>query len=143
MVIKQKKAWIRVVEAISAVLLITGVLLVVLNQREIEDKNPIFMKDLQISILREIQTTSALREQVFYQTYPSPGGEDLGSLINATIKKRLMSEISCGGKICEINDACIPNTEIQKDVYVESAFFSVDSISYKPRKLNLFCWIEE
>ncbi|GAJ11607.1 unnamed protein product, partial [marine sediment metagenome] len=62
---KNKRGWIRIVEAFVAILLVTGVLLVIINKQYI-GKDDISAKvyDVELSILREIQSDTALRDSI-------------------------------------------------------------------------------
>ena len=62
---KNKRAWIKIVEAFVAILLVVSVLLIVLNEGYIE-KNDISLKvyEIELSILREIQSNNSLRADI-------------------------------------------------------------------------------
>lgn len=143
--LKQKKGWIRVIEAIASVLVIAGILLVVLNQQTIIDTEPRQMEELQTSILRELQTTPNLRNAVLEQNFFSVDTIDPGegSIITNVVDSRTPQRVQCETRICTLDSACEYSEEVEEDIYVETGFFS-GSIQegYSPRKVKLFCWSE-
>ena len=145
--IKNKRAWIRIVEAFVAILLIIGVLLIVLNKGYIGKKDiSAEVYNVEISILREIQLNDALRNDILNANPPVEWGdfksEDLGVLKNKIIS-RLPNYLDCEAKICEVEDICVISKDLEKDVYAQSVIITttLETPEYNPRQLKLFCWI--
>jgi len=146
--IKNKKGWIRIVEASIAILFITGVILVVINNNEVGSGDEISQKILneEVSILREIQLDSSLRGEVLgisSSLLPVESGEEN---FPQDVKDRIDSGtpiyLECVSKICSIEDECVLTVENDKSVYAESVLITAnpESSSYNPRKLKIFCW---
>ena len=63
--VKDKKGWIRIVEAFVAILLITGVILILLNKQEISERDiSLKVYQTEIAILREIELDDNLRADI-------------------------------------------------------------------------------
>ena len=141
---KNKKAWIRIVEAFVAILLIMGVLLIVMDKGYFkrEDISAEVYK-IELSILREIQLDNELREEIL-NTNPLPvewDDSDFPLEIKNKIISRLPTYLDCEAKICAINETCVLDEIFDKEVYAQSVSIIAGLIEYNPRQLKLFCWI--
>jgi hypothetical protein len=141
-----KKGWIEIVEAFVAVLLITGVILILLNKgyigrTDISEK----VYEAQLAILREIETNDTLRADILNAPEPLPvAWEDSGFPANVKnkITERTPNYLSCTGKICDMTQMCTLGEEESqgKDIYSQAVTITstLETLGY--RKLNLFCW---
>ena len=136
---KNKRGWIKVVEAFVSILLIVGVLIVLVNQRgfEKEDSGNIYIKEN--SALREIGLNKTLRNQIL-NLEPLPiEWEALPSDIKNKISN-IESYLECNARLCDTNDICEPGNYTNKDIYARSVFISSNTTKYSPRQLKIFCW---
>lgn len=131
---KNKKAWIKIVESFVAILLITGVVLVVIDRESVtkEDlSNQIYQSE--IRILNSVITDSGIKNKIYTNS-----AEDTLNSINQ-IKEQY---INCGVEICPINNEnCVSAGEIpeNRDLYVQSIILKQDNNS---KKLKLICWLK-
>jgi hypothetical protein len=143
-ILKNKKAWIKIIEAFVSILLIVGILLVFINSGIILE-DPLIAKthNLESSILREIQLNDSLRENLITAELPVNWSnfEDAGLLnIKSLIISKTPNYLNCQAKLCTINDICSSPSEISKNVYADSVIISATLQKYSPRQLKLFCW---
>ena len=142
-----KRGWIRVVEAFVAILLITGVLLVVINKGYIlkKDDSP-KIYDAQISILREIELNDQLRTDILnIDSSELPvkwGNPKFPSEVNNTIITRTPSYLECIANICNLQDICGMEKYVEKDVYAQAVVIAANLENYKPRQIKMFCWVK-
>jgi hypothetical protein len=135
---KNKKGWIEIVEAFTAVLLVAGVLLVILNKgslgkTDISDQ----VYTTQVSILREIETNSTFRTEILaISTLPA----GVPTNINQTIFKRTPNYLTCQGQICALNDKCILTNAPKKDIYAQAILITSTLQKTDYVQLKLFCW---
>ena len=148
--IKNKRGWIRIVEAFVGILLIAGVVLVVIEQDQTkrEDASSKAYMSM-ISILREIELNNSLRAEIINiqdSSLPVEWGE-----FNVTSPKtwaritgKTPDYLECVGKICATNDVCLlaQNQMLSEEIYAESAIISSTIQTYNPRLLKLFCWLK-
>ena len=141
---KNKRGWIKIVEAFASILLIAGALIVIINSLGLKiPDSSLLVYDSEYAILREIQLDNNLRSDILAATI-SIGGSDAPQDVKDKIEDRKPAYLECEAKLCKINDVCgssstIPN---DRDIFVQSAFFGANQADYAKRKLNLFCWIE-
>ncbi len=146
--IKNKHGWIKIVEAFTAILLVSGVLIVILGNIKTETQDTSSqVYDSEYSILRDTQLDSLLRNSILAVSDGSFPVEwenfDTGGLtgVKTNIESQIPSYLSCKAKLCKINDICsLSSAPTGENVYVESVMISANSNVYNPRKLNLFCW---
>jgi hypothetical protein len=139
--IKNKKGWIRIVEAFTMILILTGVFLIILNKNpSIDFSQEIYEKEKEI--LMDIQLNNSLRESVL-----SPDIENLPielSGFSADLKNKIddktPNDLECGAKICILDDECILSNSVEKDTYTQEVIITSTLSTYSPRKLKLFCW---
>jgi len=142
-IIKSKRGWIRLVEVFIAILLITGVLLVVANRNNSYSKNDLYaeISKKELAILRDIELNDALRTEILSVTPPVEWdnfGPELQNVKNRIIYLSPLT-LECKAKICLIEESCIMDDSYGKNVYAESVFISANLSTYSPRQLKLFC----
>jgi len=156
-IMKNKKGWIELIEAAISILLVTIAILVVMNKGSVGNSDiseGVYKTEL--SILREIETNSTLRNLVLSQSIlpvesinaDGTINSDFPSAIRIKIDARTPSYLKCIGKICRLcvtetcedgktASACNIGETKEIDVYSQSIMVSSDE---KSRKLSLFCW---
>ena len=145
-IIKSKKGWIRLVEVFIAILLLTGVLLIVVNRINPSDKNSLSIEisKKELAILRDIELNNSLRTDILGATIPVEWNNFGSELQN--VKNRIIfltpSNLECEAKICQINEACFTNGFSEKNIYTNAIFISSNLNTYSPRQLKLFCWVK-
>ena len=142
---KNRRGWIRIVEAFVAVLLITGVLLVIINEGYIGKKD-ISSKvyEIESSILREIQLNSSLRDEILEASGLPVNWDDsdFPEGVKDKINERTPEYLSCQAKICELESTCILDGNYEEDIYAESALITANLETFSPRQLKLFCFVD-
>lgn len=134
-----KKGWIRIAEAFTAILLVIGAAIIVVGggvQREdISEK----VYDIEIPVLREIQLNNTLRSEILVTS----GITEWDNFPSGT-KNKIIAEIpgwlECEGKICSPESLCLLEEEPEKSIYVQSVLITSTLDIFNPRKLKLFCW---
>ena len=134
----QKKGWIRIIEAMVAILFITGVLLIIVSNNNESQENAFSdeIRELELSILREIQLNSSLRQDILSQ---SSVPESVISKINS----RTPAYLECEAVVCLPEESCdlvLANDNRNKDIYAESVIISSTLETFNPKQLKLFCW---
>ena len=144
--LSKKKGWIRIVEAMVAILLIAGVVLIAISQSQNNEENiSVRILNSEIAILREIQLNNTLRQEIvavqnsslpveweeFNVSAPQTG---------AKIAEKTPGYLECQAKICATNDSCLLEDNTDKTVYAESVIITATIQTYNPRILKLFCW---
>ena len=141
---KNKRGWIRIVEAFVALLLIMGTVLIVINKGYI-GKSDISSRvyDAQLSILREIELNDELRKEIVVITLSSLpiGWSDFPNGVKNKIITRTPDYLKCEAKICELNKICSysPGVCAEKDIYAQAVAISATLEEYNPKQLKLFC----
>lgn len=141
----KKRAWIRIVEAFVAIMIIISVLLVTLGEGYI-DKIRMQRKiyESERAILKNIELNSSFRERILeLESLPvSWQSEDFPSEIKTKIENLKPGYLECEAKICSISDPCVQDSNPSKDVYAKAVVIAASSEKYAPRQLKIFCWEE-
>ncbi len=136
-----KKGWIQVVEAFVAILLITGVLLVLLNKRYIQSEDPSTkIYETEKGILKSIQIDDTSRSYVLNQSSLPVNWSDVPQSIKNKMQSQTPSYLKCEARICEINDECLSQLTSGQSIYAKSTLISAESSLYNPRQFKIFCW---
>lgn len=136
-----RRGWVRIVEAFVAILLITGVVLLVFNQQTThrEDPAPAIYQEEQDALFA-VQTNASLRAAILSVSPPlasiTPGFPDA---VNRTLQDNLPDYLVCIAQICSLESACLSPMMYDKSVYARSALISTDDTTFNPRQLKLFC----
>lgn len=138
----RKKGWIRIVEAFTAILLVTGVLLVVFgNDSKNEDVSSKRIFEQQQGILRHVELNNSLRDDVLsFDPQDLPKGiEDFPERLRNAIGAKTPGYLDCDAKICALGSECVSSSGSTGDVYSQKAVIGSSLGSYSPRELKLFC----
>jgi hypothetical protein len=147
--IKNKRGWIKIIEAFVAIMLITGVLLIVINREYIERRD-ISEKvyAVELSILREVQSNTTLRKSILEtetEDLPVKLNDGVFPLnVKNKIFNRLPNYLNCTARICEMSDFCmLDDISADKNIYAQSIAITLivgEEKEFDPRQLKLFCW---
>jgi len=138
--IKTKRGWIRILEATIAVLMISGILIVVYSRYNIRDTGPEdYIYSLQRQILRDISSRTDLRSYAL---------TDNTSILNDYVNEKIPTTFNYSLKICNFTSPPTPCkldatdfiVTMNTDIYVEEIVISADFETYSPKKVKLFVW---
>jgi hypothetical protein len=142
--IKSKRGWIRLVEVFIAILLLTGVLLIIANKSNTPDKDKLAIEIYQkeIAMLRNIELNYTLRTEILNAAPLPVEWEDFDSAIPNVWDKIVYltpQNLECKAKICLMNQICTTDGLSGGDIYAKSVIISANIDTYSPRELKLFC----
>jgi len=143
MKMRNKRGWIRVVEAFAAILILAGIILIVVGNQGIKKTdNSEQIRNSEISILREVQLNETFRTEILsvsgqiewsnFSTY--------APLTKSYIEGERPNYLYCSAKICDPGDFCLLNTNEEKNIYAESVTISSTLNNFNPKVLKMFCW---
>jgi len=136
--VMEKRGWVRIVEAVVAILIITGIALTIFGNgylRKSDESADIY--EIEKIILREIELDDSLRADILGATIEG----DVPQSISNKIDEKTPNYLDCASKICSIGDACILENE-EENIYAKSVIISSNLTTYNPRQLKIFCWKE-
>lgn len=133
---KNKRGWLRILEATMAIMLVSGVLLVMnsrgVNKVDISER----VYSLQREVLMDIALETMLRQYVL---------DDNQGALNEFADIKIPSAFSFRVRLCPLGDPCKLNvTDVRdtrgKDVYVQDIVIAGEYDEYDPKKVRLFVW---
>ena len=138
---KNKKGWIKVIEAFVAIVFLLGLLMVILTQYHFSDGGKSLIEENNHLILRGIETNVTLRNSAFSAGLPSYSNESGFPMgIKTYVDEKVLPGEACFLYICSLDDLCLLKGEVEIDVYsYETLIFSSSSL-YSPRKIKVFCY---
>jgi len=148
MIRKNKKGWMKLVEAFFGILLIISIMgLLIEAQYAKEQKTAEQIYEREKIVLREMQLNKTdLREKIMGVSVPVTTYEEgFPPEIEDHINQNMPTHIDCVAKICVINDPCtFPDIgeEVEREIYAKSATYFAD-LNSDSRQLKLFCWVKE
>lgn len=143
-----KRGFIKIVEAVVALLMIMGVILIVVDKgyfssSDISEK----VYEDQLNVLREIQSDNYYREIILginEEELPIESKDEVfpeGLILK--VNSRIPSYLSCDVKICKLEEVCEWSVYREGDVYAQAAAITTarleDESQYSPRQIKLFC----
>jgi len=138
-----KKAWIRIVEALVAILLITGFLILVLDSQTKGDKDisaKVYVTEN--AILREIQSNNTYRTYILGIEETVEFAE-FDSALKEHIISRVPEYLECSSKICDFDyDSACDIDSLEEEIYAKSVMIATDLDTYEPKLLKIFCWTQ-
>jgi len=138
--IKNKRGWMRILEAFIAITLIAGFLLFVVSNKASKADVGAEILALEEAILNDIQSNDAMRYNVLIEARDP---------LIVLIKPRIPAGFDYDINICLPADAC-GLADYHDNVYANSKIISVSSatgagefVESYPRKISLFIWKKE
>lgn len=128
-----KKAWVRIVEATIASLILIGFILVMMSRQQTKTTNigeDVYEK--QMSILDVIGKNENLRNKILTNDERS---------IKIEIEKRVPSSWNFTVNICNLDEVCSGDIPYDREVYSAEKVITSTSTKYDPKKLRFFVWI--
>lgn len=148
--IRGKRGWIKIVEVAVAVLILTGVVLVIIEKGYFSKGNTTpEIYSIEIAALREVQLNDNLRRDVL--EIPKTDlpvewklGDGSDNSVEDKIYEKIPGNFECIAKVCELNSTCFLDNpgDIEGDVYAKSVSISevIETGETNFRQLKLFCW---
>ncbi len=133
----QKRGWMRILEAVIAILILASVLIyfTVKNQVDTQNKQAVQrIIDLQANILQDIASNSTLRNATLQNDTVM-----LRNFIEFNLDRSLNFSIG----ICLINETIcppVPTITTRSDVFVDERIVSSTLDNYNPKLLRLYVW---
>jgi hypothetical protein len=132
--IKSKGAWLRILEAFVAVILIFSVLLFVFYKQEPQKSDEEITK-LQKNLLETISLDYSLRSQIL---------SDNVSGVETKIKEVAPGWINYSVRICSPEDICAADISAEilstRDIYSSETLIMSNLTYFKDKKLKIFFW---
>ncbi len=131
---KDIKAWLRIVEAFIAVLIVIGVVLAVLSKQSPGANISESVYEKQRNILNIIGKNNGLRAYVL-------AGNN--AEINNVIDDMVPASWNYATEICELDSICnSASTPNDKEVYTTEVVITSTLTQYSPKKLRFFVWMK-
>ncbi len=147
---KNKKGWIRVIEAFLAAMIILVVLILAINQQSAKQQSSssVIVYNAEVSILQNIEMNNSLRGEIIgigdsalplnsdNQSFPP----DLKNAIDSLVSE-YYPFLSCGAQICgiETDSECNYWKKSSGELYSQNSLITANITDYNPRKISLFC----
>lgn len=136
----RKKGWIRIMEAVTAILIMASVLIVVYTNNAPEADYSGYVYNLQIGILMDIAGDEFLRNETLKSTEVP---DNVSSSLEAFVRQKLPENFDFDLRVCNISSTtCVSEnaSKINSQVYVEDRIISSNLQKYDPKILRLFVW---
>jgi len=129
---KDIKAWLRIVEAFIAILIIIGIVLTILSKQSPGANISESVYEKQRNILNIISKNNGLRVYVL-------AGNNVE--INNVIDDMIPVSWNYATEICELDSICnSASTPNDKEVYTTEVVITSTLTQYSPKKLRFFVW---
>lgn len=129
---KGKRGWIRIFEAVISVLLISSVVILLVNRNVVRVDFSSSMYNLERGVLDSIADDSSARTAVILENEP---------YIRCLIEERLEQyDLGFNISICPPGEACYCDSPTDEQVYVNDMIISSNIEAYSPKRIVLCCW---
>jgi len=137
---KNRKGWVKILEAAVAIMLIFGFMLYLRAKVEkpaLADQ----MYEMTHRVLSEISANETLRNEILNETLVEKPLTNIS--LNASINKY---GFDYSFKVCKIADSCPPTLPAEskdKEIFADTIIMSANPGQiYSPKKLSLFVWMK-
>jgi len=129
---KDKKAWLKILEAVIAILIIIGAVVYIISSNAPSKDISSLAYEKEKYILNTIGKDSDLRSKII-------AGDNRD--VNSSIQNLIPLSWGFQTNICDIKDICeSANAPNDRDIYVSEVVITSDLNEYSPKKLRLFIW---
>jgi hypothetical protein len=133
MVIKNKRGWLKIFEAVIAIMLILGAVLLIYANQQTTNTNQRYIADWQVEILNRIAENETLRNATInLQEAP----------INHFIENNTPPNLNFTIKICNLTGPCGLDIYISEDVFSQERIISGLIDNYNPKRIRFFVWFK-
>lgn len=127
---RNKKGWLRIVEAFIAVMIVASVLIILAVRVPKQDRTE-SIHNIQRNILEQISLNDSLRGEILQNNKTNT---------ESYIKKNLPVYLNSTIRICEVNEICGMTSYVEKEIYGDEILITANLTSYQPKKLKFFVW---
>ena len=139
-IIKNKKGFLRIVEASIAIVLIIGVLFTFYIKDRVQEEPD--LSERARDILEEISRNATLRGEILnYDTQAEDPPDPIPDNVNASVIMRIPENyLTYEVKICEIDDVCGKSEYFAGNVYTGERIIISNITNIYTKKINIFIW---
>ncbi len=127
---KNRKAWLRIVEAFIAVMMVASVLIILTSRQPKQDRTE-SIHAIQRSILEQISSNNTLRTEILRNNKTNT---------ELYIGKNLPVYLNFTTRICEVAEICGMLFYVEKEIYGDEILITANLTYYQPKKLKFFVW---
>lgn len=143
--LKNKRGWLRIVEASIAILIILAAILIIYGNVKSDVTENTDISEMIRPILKEIAQNSSMRELIF--TYDLIADSPANTMVNEQLSSFLSNKIKnpalgARAEICALDSPCPLKDQISKDVaiYTDDYLITSNLTLFAPRRLKIFIW---
>ena len=141
---KNKKGWIKILEAFIAVVFLISILVLIINDEKYEANEVSNVIKTQNAFLTLIQKNDILRNDIlavdtsqrFYEMNDTEFPESLRNYINESFS----GGVECNAKICNSTAECYLIDDPENEVFSSAIIITSNLTTFNPKKLSVFCW---
>ena len=126
-----KKAWLKIVEAFLAILIVVSAVLIVMSKNQTRTDLTGDINHKQRQILDIIARDDSLREKII---------ENDNTELNNQIYLMASKNWNFTTSICPIEDICNANVPLDREIYVSQIIITSSIDKYNPKKVKFFVW---
>jgi len=130
---KNKRAWLRIIEAVLAILIIFGAVLYIVSKQTYKPDQSEMIYEKQTQILDMVSKNESLRQMVL---------DKQTNQIELEISKFVPASWNFSTCISNITLICSPQTPHDRNVYVKEILIASTLQQYSPQKLRFFVWVK-
>lgn len=140
-IINNKKGFLRIIEAIIAIVLIMGVLFTFYIKNRVQEEPD--LSERARDILEEISKNAILRGEILNYNVTSDPLDPIPDNVNASVIMRIPENyLTHEFKICEVLDVCGKSEYFAGNVYTGERIISSNITNIDTKKIKLFIWQE-
>ncbi|MEA3414258.1 MAG: hypothetical protein U9Q99_01905 [Nanoarchaeota archaeon] len=138
---KNKRGWIKIVEAFLAILLLITIVLLAVNTKYLNINKEETFYNLENKIFQRIQINKTLRNNILSSEIPiNSSNPSFSNLLINELEYSTPLGINCNMAICPTNFSCDTEEGINKSIYVKEILIVGNSTVYSPRIVKLACY---
>jgi hypothetical protein len=141
---KNKKGWIKILEAFIAIIILISLILLIVNNEKYETKETSNLLTTQSAFLVLVQTNETLRNEILDLDVSGSSyeieDENFPPNLKNYIEEKFSGRTSCLAKICNTTTECTMNNYPEREIFSRSVIITSNLQEFDSKKLSLFCY---
>ncbi|MDA3836552.1 MAG: hypothetical protein PF542_02930 [Nanoarchaeota archaeon] len=140
---KNKKGWIKLIEAFIATMFLLGVIAVIVQSDKFRNDDYSVVEERATKIIRGIEIDDALRAEVIAVGTAVESGEGgFPDGVKTFLDNHNLQLGECVLKICPAGTDCLMSEDIDNEIFSKDVLITATKDIYDPKTLKVFCWAE-
>lgn len=138
MVEKNKKGWIKIIEAFMAISMLLIVLFIVIGETNPREDYTSIIEKANLDTLNNLERNETFRAEILGLTPPS-NELDFSITLNDYLDSKQLPSTNCTYQVCNPTSECLISKDFADETYSSEILIFSTKDNYDPKKFKIYC----